>query len=169
MKLFVDPRPRNDQGEFSGQDTAGMEPGSMSVAYDPAIIASRKRVLAQKTIEEMRNAGAGMRKEEFSMKIKSKLKELAARHGLREFARGEIAEAAANGMLRSLNPARWRPFKIGNAPRMVMPIPKNSQLSKDIAEKLVDHKSARKTLMRGGKASANTDQDLFRAIYGNFG
>lgn len=86
MKLFGDPRPRNNQGEFSGQDTAGMDPGSMNVAYDPAIIAQRKRVLAQKTISEI---PTGEQDKAFSMNIK--LKELAARHGLKEFGRGDRA------------------------------------------------------------------------------
>ena len=99
------------------------------------------------------------------------------------FARGDIAEAAAGGMLRSLNPSFKRAFKPGvdPTPRMFPSIPKGSLASKDIAKKLVAHRAARKDLIRNGprepraipnmnwneiKHPVNTDQELYRALHG---
>lgn len=70
-----DPRPRNGQGQFSQQDAGGADPGAMSVAYDPRLIETRKRILSQKAIEEMK--GAKPMQNTFGMRLR--LRELAAR------------------------------------------------------------------------------------------
>jgi hypothetical protein len=79
MKHFADPRPRDGQGQFAGADTGGLDPSSMNVAYDPNIIAARKRVLSQKAIAEVgRLKDEGGSGAELSMKtIKTRIKELA--------------------------------------------------------------------------------------------
>ena len=55
LHVFTDPRPRNNEGEFAAQETGGIDPQSMSQAYDPNVIAQRKQGLLQRV-------GAALRK-----------------------------------------------------------------------------------------------------------
>ena len=81
------------------------------------------------------------------------------------FDRGDYAEAAAQGMLKRLNPAMRQAYSPqGGAAAFYGGFPKGSDKAKRIADALRAHKSSRIAALRGKPHNVNTDQDLYAAM-----
>jgi hypothetical protein len=76
----MDPRPRNNQGQFASQSIDGIDANTTSTAYNPQVIEQRKLSLIEK-IRRMRGVRNGVEEsvphQQFSMNTKLRLRELA--------------------------------------------------------------------------------------------